>query len=101
MATKKKNNLPADKVQLFELLIGSVPGAEMKGATMPYTSHNGHMFSFLDKEGNLALRLPENLRTDFIKKFKASLCEAHGTILKEYVSVPEKVFQDIKTLKKY
>ena len=101
MATKSKSSIPADILKVYEQLIKTIPSVDLKGATMPYTSHNGHMFSFLDKDGNLALRLPEKLRNDFINKFNTSLCEAHGTILKEYVSVPEKVFKSTPTLKKY
>ena len=68
---------------------------------MPYTSYNGHMFSFIDKSGQLNLRLPTDLREEFLKKFKASPTEAHGVILKEYVAVPEKLLKDILPLKKY
>lgn len=86
----------------YDELIGHVPGIERKGATMPYTSLNGHMFSFLDKDGTLALRLPEKEREAFIKKYKTKLHESYGTVLKEYVSVPPSVLKkDTSALKKY
>ena len=44
---------------LYEELVATRPGLERKGKTMPYTSVNGHMFSFLTSEGTLALRLPQ------------------------------------------
>ena len=31
----------------YEALVATGPGVERKGKTMPYTSVNGHMFSFL------------------------------------------------------
>jgi hypothetical protein len=46
---------------------------------MPYTSLNGHMFSFLTKTGKLALRLPEPERDAFLKKYKTTLCEQQGS----------------------
>ena len=61
---------------------------------MPYTSVNGHMFSFLAKDGSMALRLPVNETEKFIKKHKSKLCGANGTILKEYVAIPHKLFND-------
>jgi TfoX/Sxy family transcriptional regulator of competence genes len=70
------------------------------GATMPYTSLNGNMFSFLGESG-LGLRLPEKEREEFLKKYTTTLYKAHGTTLKEYVVVPEKLFSSSKELKKY
>lgn len=101
MATKKNNTIPAEKLELYSKVIATIPQIELKGATMPYTSHNGHMFSFLDKDGNLALRLDAKERDEFITEFKATLCMAHGTVLKEYVAVPDDVFKNTKILKSY
>src|SRR5687768_14140225 len=70
---------PADKLALYEKLVATQPGVERKGASMPYTSVNGHMFSFLTKEGKLALRLPAEERDAFLKRYKARLCEQHGS----------------------
>jgi hypothetical protein len=59
------------------------------------------MFSFLNKEGNLGLRLPVKVREDFISKYKTKLCEQHGKVLKEYVLVPEKLFKNTEELKEF
>jgi hypothetical protein len=101
MTSKKNNLIPTEILELYTKLIKSIPSLELKGSTMPYTSCNGHMFSFLDKEGHLALRLPETERDAFIKKHKTSLFEAHGTVLREYVKVPEKIFKESGSMKKY
>lgn len=37
----------------------------------------------------MALRLPDDEREAFLKKYKTSLCERHGTVMKEYVVVPD------------
>lgn len=99
MPVKKKINTP--DISLYEKLVKTLPGIEIKGATMPYTSINGHMFSFLGKDGNFALRLSENDRVEFIAKYKTGLCEAHGTILKEYVAVPVEIFKNTALIKNY
>ncbi|HLP53712.1 MAG TPA: hypothetical protein VK151_01730 [Fluviicola sp.] len=101
MATPKKNTIPHEKMALYEKLVSTIPGIELKGATMPYTSFNGHMFSFLDSEGNLGLRLPATERNTFIQVFNTRLCEAHGTILKEYVLVPGSLFETTEKCKDY
>src|SRR5688572_19373604 len=67
----------------YERLIATNAKVERKGAGMPYTSVNGHMFSFLTKTGKLALRLPAEQREAFLRKHKSRLCEQNGTVLKE------------------
>ena len=51
--------VPADKLALYEKLVATLLGVEREGATVPYTSLNGHMFSYLGKDGRPALRLPK------------------------------------------
>ena len=72
----------------YERLVATQPDVERKGATLPYTSLNGHMFSFLTKEGTLALRLPLAARDAFIAKYRAKITVQHGAVMKEYVEVP-------------
>ncbi len=62
MATAKKSAIPADKVELYDKLIATNPSIERRGATHPYTSLNGNMFTLLNPPGNLAIRLPEEER---------------------------------------
>jgi TfoX/Sxy family transcriptional regulator of competence genes len=92
---------PAAKVELYDKLVATNPDVERKGAMMPYTSVNGNMFSYLSKEGKLALRLPADMREEFLKKYKARLCEAYGVVQKEYVEVPDSVLASTRELKKY
>jgi hypothetical protein len=78
---------PSHQLMLYERLIASTPGVERKGATLPYTSRNGHMFSFLDATGSMALRLPAEARDEFLARYGSSLAEQHGHTMKEYVVV--------------
>jgi len=59
------------------------------------------MFTFMDKEGNVSIRLPQDEREKFIKKFKTELSVQHGVIMKEYVLVPEALLKKTKELKPY
>lgn len=88
MMSKPEDAKFTNALKHYEALIATHPEAERKGAAMPY-SLNGHMFSFLTKAGKLALRLPEQERDAFLKKFKTVLCEQNGAVLKEYAEVPD------------
>jgi len=93
--------MPSDNLELYEKLIATNPNVERMGATVPYTSVNGNMFSYLSKEGKLELRLPPIEREAFLKKYKAKLCEAYGKVQPEYVEVPDSLLASTRELKKY
>ena len=92
---------PPEKLALYEQLIEGTPGVERKGATMPYTSRNGHMFSMLMKSGQMSLRLPVGEREAFLKKYKTTLVEQYGVVQKEYVLVPDALLKKTQELRKY
>src|SRR5450631_819829 len=98
---KKSAIAPAQKVMLYEKLVATNPLVECKGATMPYTSTNGQMFSYLSKEGKLELRLPVGEREAFLKKYKAKLCETYGKVQPEYVEVPDALLAKTSELKRF
>ena len=52
--------------------------SELKGDTLPYTSVYGHMYSYFNKDGFVALRLPEDARNAFLKKYKTTDCGRTG-----------------------
>ena len=101
MSTKKNVDIDADKLALYEKLVATIPDVERKGATHPYTSLNGNMFSYLHPRGSVALRLPADAREKFLKKYKTTLFEAYGAIQKEYVTVPDDLLKKTKELQKY
>ena|ERR1700675_1890644 len=101
MSTAKKSKIPAEKLQLYEKLIASVPKIERRGAVHPYTSLNGHMFTYLDQTGTLGMRLPEKELAAFLEKYKTTLFESYGTVKKDWVTVPEALLKNTKELQKY
>lgn len=102
MATKsEKNNVPQNKLDAYKKLIESNPMIELKGATIPYTSFNGHMFSYFEKDGTFGLRLPDKEREEFLKKYKTNLFVSYGIVKKEFVLVPDKLLLNFKEFKPY
>src|SRR5688572_25368970 len=95
---KEKKQVPADRLELYKKLLSTNPAVQLKGDSMPYTSENGNMYSFLNETGSLALRLPKGERESFMEKYNTTLFPAHGTVLKEYVEVPEELFKNTKEL---
>ena len=88
-------------VELYDKLIATNLEVKRKGAANPYTSLNGNMFSLLHAGQRMALRLPEDARAEFLKRYKMKLFEAYGTVMPEYVAVPDTLLANTKELKKY
>ena len=86
MASKYQG--PTTELALYEAVVATNPEIVRKGATMPYTSHGGHMFSFLDKTGSMALRLLPKSRDAFLEKYETTIAEQYGSQMKEFVVVP-------------
>ena len=97
---KLKTQISPEKLDLYIKLIENNPKVELKGATMPHTSLNGNMFSFLSEAG-LGMRLPKEAREEFLERYKTTLYKTFGTVMKEYVTVPDQLLKDTKELKKY
>jgi hypothetical protein len=97
--TGAKSGIPAESLEQYERLVATSPGVPRKGATVPYTSINGNMFSYLQPSGLLALRLPAAERERFLNRYDSSLVEAYGIVQTEYVSVPEALLARTDELK--
>jgi TfoX/Sxy family transcriptional regulator of competence genes len=95
-----KKQPPTGAVALYDKLIATNREIERKGDANPYTSLNGNMFTLLH-QSKLAIRLPEDERDKFMKKYKTGLFEAYGTVMKEYVAVPDRLLENTNELKKY
>jgi hypothetical protein len=89
VATGSAYEGPVEALELYEEVVARHAQAERKGAKMPYTSLNGHMFSFLGSDGVMALRLPGELREEFLAKYETDPIEQYGRVMAEYVAIPD------------
>jgi len=96
------DTVPQDKLDLYSKLIDTHPEIELQGGKkLPYTSHNGHMFTQLTKAGKVGLRLGEEDRAAFIEKYDTKLLESYGAVMKEYVEVPDDLLASTVQLAPY
>jgi hypothetical protein len=99
MPSAKKSKIPADKLELYNKLIATHPKIERKGDVHPYTSLNGHMFTYLDQTGTMGMRLPQDEVEKFLKKYKTVLF--NGVVKKDYDTVPSALLTNTTELSKY
>jgi TfoX/Sxy family transcriptional regulator of competence genes len=93
---------PPEKIALFDQLLATHPaGIERKGKNMIYTSVNGHMFTYLDSDGVLGIRMSKEDQAAFVEKYKTGPYLQYGATMRGYVTVPDSLFQDTEALKPY
>lgn len=96
---KAKTEIPGDKLALYDALVAAHPDVVRKGANSPYTSVNGHMFSYLGPDGTLGLRLPEEAREVFQATYDTAPFVQYGSVMKDYVTIPAALLADTQALK--
>ena len=89
-------------IETYKSIIAKVDGVELKGKTMPYTSANGHMFSQLNKDGEIGIRLSKERHKELLEN-GASEFKSYGAVMKEYILISEEMlaaFDDVVSLMK-
>ncbi|MBT8326350.1 MAG: hypothetical protein KJP21_01420 [Bacteroidia bacterium] len=86
---------------LYNSLISKLPEIERKGKANPYTSLNGHMFSFLDKEGKLGIRMSEDDKAAFENKYNSPPFIQYNAVMRGYVTVPQELLENTSELLPY
>ena len=84
---------PPDALERYAAMVEEA-GEVVKGAKNPYTSRNGHMFSFLDADGAMAIRLSDELADQFLSSYESGPVIQYGSVMRGYVSVPDDLLSD-------
>jgi len=90
----KSNNMWEEKLKIYDALVAKCPRFERKGKTGPYTSANGHMFSFLNKAGELGFRYSKEVQEKYLKEHNTTLFKSHGAVMRGYILIPEAMMAD-------
>ena len=90
-----------EKLALYDELVEKCPRFDRKGKTMPYTSVNGHMFSLLNKDGELGFRFSKQVQEKHIQEFGTTIFKSHGAVMKGYVLIPDNMLEDLDKLSEY
>ena len=90
---KAKYQGPADRLTLYDELVASVEGIDRKGVANPYTSRNGYMTSFIDKAGEVSLRLSRADQAEFIESYDTRIPVQYGKNMPDFVVVPNDLLE--------
>ncbi|MEY8848503.1 hypothetical protein AB9K26_06795 [Psychroserpens sp. XS_ASV72] len=90
-----------ETLKIYDELVSKCPRFERKGKTMPYTSANGHMFSQLNKDGEIGIRFSKEVQEQYLKAFQTTHFKSYGATMRGYVLIPETMLSDLDILAKY
>ncbi len=86
---------PPEALEAYTSVVESANNdAVVKGAKNPYTSRNGHMFSFLDQTGTMAIRLSDEMTEEFRSSYDSGDVIQYGATMRGYSSVPADLLTD-------
>ena len=89
------------KLERYDELVAKCPRFVRKGKTMPYTSANGHMFSLLNKDGELGIRFSKSVQEKYIEEFDTTIFKSYGAVMEGYVLIPDHMLEDLDNLAEY
>ncbi|MEM6696235.1 MAG: hypothetical protein AAF626_16375 [Pseudomonadota bacterium] len=75
-------------LSVYKGLIEKYFADDVKGKKLPYTAMNGNMYSFVDAEGHICLRMAEPERARFSRLFGTDSVKQYGAVIKGYVAIP-------------
>lgn len=90
-----------ERLEIYDQLVKKCPRFERKGKTMPYTSANGHMFSLLNKAGELGFRYSKDVQEKYIEEFGSTIFKSYGSVMRGYVLIPDHMLEDSDKLAEY
>lgn len=87
-----------ENLKRYDELVAQCSRFDRKGKTVPYTSANGHMFSFLNKDAEMGIRFSKEVQEKYFQAFNTSFFTSHGATMKGYILIPDQLLTDSKKL---
>lgn len=85
----------------YKKALALVPEIELKGKNNLYTSSNGYMFSFVNKDDELGIRLPKDAQAEFLSQYSTGPFKSYGATMRDYVVIPQEILADSQLIARY
>ena len=83
-----------EQLKIYDALVEQCPRFERKGKSVPCTTANGHMFSTLNKAGELGIRFSKEVQEKYLAAYNTSLFKSYGAVMRGYVLITEEMLKD-------
>ena len=88
-------------LEIYDDIVQACNGFERKGKKMIYTSSNGYMFTLLNKDAEIGIRLPKDEAVNFMEQYNTGHYYSYGAKMKDYVLVPESLWSNKELMVSY
>ncbi len=86
-------------VEIYQRLVADYDDLRVKGKKTAYTAMNGNMFSFVDAEGLMCIRLGKKDKAAFEAEHGTGDVIQYGAVMRGYVPVPVAMLDDLAALR--
>ena len=83
-----------ENLKVYDALVSNCDRFERKGKTVPYTSANGHMFSLLNKAGELGIRFSKDVQKKYMEEYETTLFKSYNSIMHGYILITTEMLID-------
>ncbi len=90
-----------EKLKIYDELVSKCPRFKRKGKTVPNTSANGHMFSTLNKDGEIGIRFSKEVQKKYMDLWQTGIFKSYNAVMQGYVLVPDHMLEDLDGLAQY
>lgn len=82
------------QLKIYDELVSRCPRFERKGKSMIYTSANGHMFSLLNKDGEMGIRFSKEVQKKYMEEYNTTLYKSYNSIMHGYILITDEMLKD-------
>ncbi len=68
---------------------------------MTYTSTNGYMFTLLNKDAEIGVRLSKPSQETFKTQYNATEYGSYGAVMRDYIKVPDALLDNTELMVQY
>ena len=84
-----------ERLKIYDDLVAKCSRFERKGKTVPCTTANGHMFSTLNKDGEIGIRFSKEVQKKYLEKYQTTLFKSYNSIMHGYILVTDEMLNDL------
>ncbi len=87
---------------LYDAIIDTLPEIDRLGKTMPYTASNTYMYSLVNKDGQMGIRMSKEDQAEFSSNYPGTeVYKSYGAVMKDYVLIPDELLTDHELVGSY
>jgi hypothetical protein len=87
-----------EEVKIYDDLVAMCPRIERKGKTVPYTSANGHMFSLVNKAGEIGIRFSKEVQKKYMEDYNTTLFRSYNAVMQGYILITKDMLNDMQNV---